>query len=52
MLCHCLEQKENMPECWVMVVGDKRVGKSALIRRFAIGMFVEVSIYNPILKAI
>jgi GTPase SAR1 family protein len=35
----------NMPECRVMVVGDKGVGKSALIRRFANGMFVEVNIY-------
>ena len=32
----------GMCECRVVVVGDKGVGKSALIRRFTTGVFTEV----------
>ena len=34
----------NMSLCKVVVVGDEGVGKSALVRRFTSGMFVEVNI--------
>ena len=36
----------------VVVVGDKGVGKSALISRFATGMFVEVNIHDLLRKTI
>ena len=42
----------NMSECRVVVVGDKGVGKSALISRFATGMFVEVIIHYLLRKTI
>ena len=32
-----------MSECKVVVVGDKGVGKSGLVRRFTGGQFVEVN---------
>ena len=32
-----------MSECKVVVVGDKGVGKNALVRRFTGGQFVEVN---------
>ena len=39
-------QPTKMSECKVVVVGDREVGKSALIRRFTTGNFVEVTIEN------
>ena len=35
---------DNMSECKVVVVGDKGVGKSSLVRRFTSGQYVEVNI--------
>jgi GTPase SAR1 family protein len=36
---------DNMLEYKVVVVGDKGVGKSALVRRFCTDQFVEVNIH-------
>ena len=34
---------DNMSECKVVVVGDKGVGKSALVRKFTSGQYVEIN---------
>ena len=39
---------DNMLEYKVVVVGDKGVGKSALVRRFCTDQFVEVNILESI----
>ena len=39
-----MEKLDNMCECKVVIVGDKGVGKSALVRRFTAGQFEEVNI--------
>jgi GTPase SAR1 family protein len=39
-----------MSLCKVVVVGDEGVGKSALVRRFTSGMFVEVNIKGSIIQ--
>ena len=38
------DRTDNMLEYQVVVVGDKGVGKSALVRRFCTDQFVEVNI--------
>ena len=40
------EDAKDMLEYKVVVVGDKGVGKSALVRRFCTDQFVEVNIYG------
>ena len=40
------EVTDNMLEYKVVVVGDKGVGKSALVRRFCTDQFVKVNIYG------
>ena len=40
----------KMSLCNVVVMGDEGVGKSALVRRFTSGMFVEVRSKSGILQ--
>ena len=40
------DRTDNMLEYQVVVVGDKGVGKSALVRRFCTDQFVEVNIHG------
>ena len=41
-----IQRLDNMSDCKVAVVGDKGVGKSALVRRFTAGQFDEVKLIN------